>query len=150
MRSGFILVRSDLARAGRQLQLGVRAGERRYVLKALLGQDDKATLQWLGSEAGRWAERHSAWAPATGPIADFWSSRATATAKLLADLADDSEAPPRPAQRPATTNWQSLSYSMIARQPLQAGDLYGYAKKSRCAHGGRSGDRFRVSDFYQR
>jgi TorA maturation chaperone TorD len=89
VRSGFILVRSDLARAGSQLQLGVRAGERRYVLKALLGQDDKATVQWLGGEAGRWAERHSAWAPATGPIADFWSSRATATANLLADLAND-------------------------------------------------------------
>jgi len=87
--SGFILVRDDLARAGRQLQLGVRAGERRYVLKALLGQDDKATLQWLSDEAGRWTEKHSAWEPITGPIATFWSSRATATATLLADLAKD-------------------------------------------------------------
>jgi len=89
VRSGIILVRSDLARAGHQLQLGVRTGERSYVLKALLAQDDKATLQWLAGEAGRWAERHHTWIPATGPIATFWSSRATATATLLADLAED-------------------------------------------------------------
>lgn len=89
VRSGIILVRSDLVRAGRHLQLGVRAGERRYVLQALLGQDDKATLQWLAGEARRWAERHQAWTPATGPIATFWSSRASATATLLADLAED-------------------------------------------------------------
>jgi len=88
-RSGLILVRSDLERAGRQLALGVRAGERRYVLKALLSQDSAATLSWLSQEAWRWAERHCQWEPATGSIAAFWSSRAAATSTLLADLAKD-------------------------------------------------------------
>ena len=87
VRCGFILVRSDLERAGRELELGVRAGERRFVLKALLGQDGAATLAWLSREAERWAERHCAWEPATGSIASFWSSRAEASASLLADLA---------------------------------------------------------------
>lgn len=89
VRSGFILVRDDFVRAGHQMQLGVRAGERRYVLKALLGLDDKATLQWLAAEAARWAERHLSWRSTTGPIADFWASRATATEDLLVDLAKD-------------------------------------------------------------
>ena len=89
VRSGIILVRNDLFRAGRELQLGIRAGERRYVLKALLGHDDKATLQWLSSEAARWAESHASWAPILGPIATYWSSRASSTAELLADLAKD-------------------------------------------------------------
>ena len=89
VRSGFILVRSDLARAGRELQLGVRAGERRYVLKGLLAQADKATLQWLSDEATRSANRHHKWEPITGPIAAFWSSRAADTAALLNDLASD-------------------------------------------------------------
>ena len=89
VRSGLILVRSDLARAGLDLQLAVRKGERRYVLKALLGQDDQATLQWLAAEARRWADHHQTWAPITGPIASFWSDRASSTAALLEDLAED-------------------------------------------------------------
>lgn len=87
VRSGFILVRSDLERAGRELELGVRAGERSFVLQALLGQDGKATLDWLSREAARWAQRHHAWEPATGSIASFWSSRAESTATLLSELA---------------------------------------------------------------
>ena len=88
-RSGFILVRTDLLTAGRDLALAVRAGERRYALKALLGQDDKATLEWLAAEAGRRSKTHESWAPVTGTIAAFWSERASATAELLASLADD-------------------------------------------------------------
>lgn len=88
VRSGLILVRDDLERAGRQLELGVRAGERSYVLKSLLGQSDKATLRWLANEASRWVDRHQSWVPVTGPIASFWSSRAATTATLLNDLAN--------------------------------------------------------------
>lgn len=89
VRCGFILLRDDLRRAGEDLELGIRAGERSYVLKALLGQDDKATLLWLANEAARWAERHKAWVNLTGPIASFWSTRASTTATLLTDLAND-------------------------------------------------------------
>ena len=47
VRTGFILVRSDLVAAARELGLGLRIAERRYVLEALLGQDAAATLRWL-------------------------------------------------------------------------------------------------------
>lgn len=89
VRCGFILLRDDLRRAGEELELGIRAGERSYVLKALLSQDDKATLVWLANEASRWADSHKAWSDLTGPIASFWSTRASTTASLLNDLAND-------------------------------------------------------------
>jgi TorA maturation chaperone TorD len=89
VRCGFVLVRDDLQRAGHDLGLGVRAGERSYVLKALLSQDDKATLRWLADEAARWADTHQAWTDITGPIATFWSDRAARAAALLTDLAND-------------------------------------------------------------
>jgi TorA maturation chaperone TorD len=89
VRSGMILVRADLERAGRELGLGVRSGERAYVLKALLGQDDRATLQWLGEEAVRWAERHQTRALEVGAINQFWAARAASTAALLADLSSN-------------------------------------------------------------
>jgi hypothetical protein len=89
VRSGCILVRDDLRRAGRELGLAVRAGERRYVLEALLGQDDERTLRWLAAESRRWSERPlERFGPAEA-IARFWSERAAATAALLEDLAED-------------------------------------------------------------
>ncbi len=66
VRSGLILVRADLQRAARELGLGLRAGERRYSLAALLGQDPGPTLGWLAAEAEAWRERHARWA-ASGP-----------------------------------------------------------------------------------
>jgi hypothetical protein len=90
-RSGMILTRQDLARAGRTLGLGVRVGERAYVIKALLAQDANATLAWLAAEARVWRDRHAEADPASA-ITDFWRDRAAATADLLDQLASD-EAP---------------------------------------------------------
>lgn len=89
VRSGFILVRDDLLRAGRDLGLAVRAGERRYVLKALLGQDDESTLQWLASEAGRWSAMPVGRFGSATAVAAFWRERAGETAALLESLASD-------------------------------------------------------------
>jgi hypothetical protein len=86
-RSGMILVRDDLARAARELGLGGRAGERRFVLKALLGQDPAAVLGWLGREAAGWAGRHAARKPLLGATAAHWQARAEGTADLVAGLA---------------------------------------------------------------
>ena len=83
VRSGILLVRNDLVRAGRELQLATRVAERRYALKALLGQDPEATLDWLAAEASAWKERHHRWHDLSGPVADFWSQRAATTAERL-------------------------------------------------------------------
>lgn len=82
VRSGVVLVRDDLGRAARELGLGVRVAERRYVLRALLAQDAAPTLAWLAAEARRWAGLH---AETPGPIGQFWQERAEAAAALLDD-----------------------------------------------------------------
>ena len=88
VRSGIILVRSDLLRAARELGLGTRIGERRYVLRALLGQDAPATLRWLAGEAGRQAGLNRAARSEFVPVMEFWATRAERTADLLSELAD--------------------------------------------------------------
>jgi TorA maturation chaperone TorD len=80
VRTGFVLVRSDLVAAGRDLGLGLRVAERRYVLEALLAQDAPATLRWLARFAERAAERHRS---------EFWRERAAAAAALLAEAAGE-------------------------------------------------------------
>ena len=80
VRTGFVLVRSDLLAAGRELGLGLRVAERRYVLEALLAQDGAATLRWLAGFAGRAAETHRT---------EFWRERAAAAAALLAQAAEE-------------------------------------------------------------
>jgi TorA maturation chaperone TorD len=82
VRSGMLLVRDDLLRAAAELGLGARVAERRYVLRALLGQDAGAVLGWLQAEAARWAGIHEA---TPGAIGRFWQGRAEAAAALLAD-----------------------------------------------------------------
>ncbi|HEY6017738.1 MAG TPA: hypothetical protein VIU16_13200, partial [Gaiellaceae bacterium] len=74
--------RDDLVAAGRELGLGLRVAERRYVLEALLSQDAPGTLRWLAAYAGGWAARHE-----TG----FWSGRAAAAAALLTETAQEAE-----------------------------------------------------------
>ena len=83
VRSGMILVRDDLARAAREVGLGLRVAERRFVLAALLEQDAAATLDWLAGEAARWARLHREDADGSDVIAAFWADRAGRTALLL-------------------------------------------------------------------
>lgn len=85
-RSGMILVRSDLARAARQLELGLRIGERKYVLESLLAQDARGVLGWLAHEAHAWGARHGKQREALGEIARAWEAKATASAELLEEL----------------------------------------------------------------
>ncbi len=84
---GMLLVRDDLARAARELGLGLRQGERTYVLKALLGQEPASTLDWLAREAGRSAELHVSMPDELEPVRGFWSRRAQDTAALIGSVA---------------------------------------------------------------
>ena len=91
-RSGFIITRDDLARAACSLGTAARAGERRFVLKSLLGQDAGGVLAWLSEEAARQALRHAARRDSLGEVAGWWAARASATEKLLRELKADAEA----------------------------------------------------------
>lgn len=87
VRSGVILTRTDLGRAARELGLGLRQGERRFILEALVAQEPAAVLDWLAQEAARQAASNRAapapWRPAT----ERWMSRAESTAATLSHLA---------------------------------------------------------------
>ncbi len=85
-RAGMILVRSDLSRAAASLQIGLRMGERKYVLRSMMSQDAEATLGWLAGEATSWAKRHGSNFDAFGEIAKVWENRALASASLLNEL----------------------------------------------------------------
>ncbi len=89
VRSGLILTRADLGRAARELGLGLRLGERAFVLGALLDQDARATVGWLAREAGRQASGHRHLAAALRPLATVWSDRAEASARSLLRLTCD-------------------------------------------------------------
>lgn len=82
VRTGFVLTRTDLARAARDVGMGLRAGERRYVLASFLEQDPHGILAWLAAEAQRAVERQQDYHHYAG-VARFWSSRAEGTASFL-------------------------------------------------------------------
>lgn len=85
-RSGMILVRSDLIRAARTLELGLRVGERKYVLESLFAQDARGALGWLAREAREWGARHRKQRATLGETARSWETKATAAAQLLSEL----------------------------------------------------------------
>ncbi len=89
VRSGVIWVRDDLTHAARELGLGSRAGERRFVLKALLGQETRATLDWLAKRSSQWAEQLRDQDELWRPVVSFWEARAEATATLLSELSEE-------------------------------------------------------------
>ncbi len=90
LRSGIILVRSDLKGAAHEIDLGSRIGERRTILKALFGQDATEMLRWLGRKAAAGADRYCRFKIPLEPIAHFWRRQARKTALLLEDLAAES------------------------------------------------------------
>lgn len=87
VRSGFLVTSADVRHAARDLHLGLRVGERSFVLRALLAQDPEATLRWLAAEAEGWAERHRRQGDALAPVGEVWAERAERAAALLEELA---------------------------------------------------------------
>ena len=91
-RSGLVLVRADFSRAAREIDVGTRPGERRFILKSLFEQDARATLGWLGREADQWAAQHRAGLREFGEVARAWEAKAISTSRLLTELAATLEA----------------------------------------------------------
>lgn len=83
VRSGVVLTRDDLLRGARELGLGLRIGERAFVLRTLLEADPVAVLGLLADLADAWAARHAAMPEAVGPATGHWHARAEASAAAL-------------------------------------------------------------------
>ncbi len=84
VRSGVVVTQADLSRAGRDLGLGVRRGERRFALEGLLDQDPAAVLAWLAALAAEWSDLHRHWhCGALEPVGRWWAARARASAAAL-------------------------------------------------------------------
>ncbi|RMH21276.1 MAG: hypothetical protein D6701_02665, partial [Gemmatimonadetes bacterium] len=86
-RTGFVITRETLRRGAQTLGLGLRQGERRYVLESLLGQDAAGVLAFLAGEAEGWTARHRIRSVLMGPVAHWWESRAQHAARVLAEAA---------------------------------------------------------------
>ena len=87
VRTGVMLTRADLASIAGALDLGLRAGERRYALASLLGQDPVGVLHALAEEARRQGAMHAGRVERWGAASDFLAARARTTAELLEQLA---------------------------------------------------------------
>lgn len=92
VRSGIVLTHDDLVAGAGTLGVGLRRGERRYVLRAMLEQEPAGTGAWLAGFAAGWEHRHRQRWAATDPhlpedphhpVAAWWAARAAATAGLL-------------------------------------------------------------------
>jgi TorA maturation chaperone TorD len=92
VRCGTILARADLARIALELDLGLRAGERRFALESLMGQEASGVLAALAGEARRQTSGHRAREVWLGASATFSAERAEASATLLDALASESVA----------------------------------------------------------
>jgi hypothetical protein len=87
LRVGFVLSHSDLAAAADRLRVGLRRGERRFALDAMLRQDPAATLDWLAGHARRWSRVHSGEAQYARDTNLWWAGRSARTATTLEELA---------------------------------------------------------------
>jgi len=79
VRTGYVLTYEDLSVAARRLGVGLRRGERRFALDAMLGQSPAPTLEWLAGHARRWSHLHEQ--------GSWWARRAAGTAHTLYSLA---------------------------------------------------------------
>jgi TorA maturation chaperone TorD len=86
VRVGMVLTWRDLRAAADRCGLGLRRGERRFALRAMIEQDPAATLGWLAEQAQQWARRHAT-QPQPGPASRWWRARAETTATTLTVLA---------------------------------------------------------------
>lgn len=86
VRSGMILTRADLARGAREIGVGVRLGERAFILRSMLEQDAYAVTGWLSSEATAWVDVHETTRTGHRDVARWWAERAGRTGEVLRNL----------------------------------------------------------------
>ncbi|MBW3603746.1 MAG: molecular chaperone TorD family protein [Actinobacteria bacterium] len=86
--AGMVLTGADLRRAARDLQVGVRVGERRFVLTSLFAQCPAALLRWLAAHTHTTIDAWRPWAAVAPDTTRWWTTRATTTRAHLLDLAD--------------------------------------------------------------
>ena len=91
VRSGVILTRAALGTMARERGLGLRAGERRYALEGLLGQDAQATLAALAAVAAREELAHRRRQGLLGETSRLLARRAGDAPRLLRKLAAASD-----------------------------------------------------------
>ena len=89
VRCGMVVTRADLAGIARALDLGLRAGERRYALEHLLAQDAGPTLQALAVEARRQGNAHQQRVSWLGESALYMMRRTEVAAALCDELSRD-------------------------------------------------------------
>jgi TorA maturation chaperone TorD len=122
VRTGMVLVRDDLSRAALELGLGLRQGERAYVLKALLGQEPAATLSWLASEARRWEEIHAGMSADLEPVRGFWRQRARTCARQVTrsiPATSSGHGSTRPLE---STQVDSRRHAAVQHQPVEVNE----------------------------
>jgi TorA maturation chaperone TorD len=86
VRFGGILTRADLIRAARKMGLGLRMGERKFILKTLFAQERDAVFAWLEEETVDWKRRHHQHRERLGEVSGAWEEKTVASAALLAEL----------------------------------------------------------------
>ena len=85
LQSGALLLRADLQQIARAVGFGLRKGERRFALEALLGQ---APAEVLAALSAHFAAQAAALPPGPRPlISAWWRQRARGSAALLEALA---------------------------------------------------------------
>ena len=82
-RSGIILTRADLAAAAAELGIGLRVGERAFILRALLEQDQSGTAAWLARSAGSAASGFASGDAMLDTLTAEWTRRARETSSML-------------------------------------------------------------------
>jgi hypothetical protein len=87
VRSGMIITRADLTGAARKLNLGLRRGERKFILKSLFAQDASGVFDWLIAETDTWVRHHQGSKGGMfGEVARTWEEKTHSAAALLTEL----------------------------------------------------------------
>lgn len=89
--SGMVLTGADLRRAADDLQVGLRVGERRFVLDAMFAQRPVALLRWLADHTRTTTTAWQPWSTIVGDTARWWMATADTTRRSLLDLAEHTD-----------------------------------------------------------